>query len=57
MKDNPDEFADINDEVPPVVLEGFHQPFSDFVMSINGDTSGYTDLRDQYAPWDASFIK
>jgi hypothetical protein len=50
-------YASLDDEIEPSILKGFQEPFQDFVMEINGETSGYTDLGQTPSQWDSRFYK
>ena len=52
-----DMYVSLDEEVDPVILEGFKEPFQDFVMEINGQTSGFTDLGQTPSQWDQKFYR
>ena len=50
-------YVSLDEEIDPVILEGFKEPFQDFVMESNGQTSGFTDLGQTPSQWDQKFYK
>ena len=50
-----DMYVSLDEEIDPVILEGFKEPFQDFVMESNGQTSGFTDLGQTPSQWDPKF--